>query len=63
MIKRNRSRTSSTWDCAAEPLYVLDSECDAGLYIGYTCDLSRSAAERRRGNTGGTPVPHGLGER
>ena len=32
-------------------VYVLYSECDAGLYIGYTCDLRRRVDEHRRGES------------
>jgi putative endonuclease len=32
-------------------VYVLYSERDAGLYIGYTCDLRRRIDEHRRGES------------
>ncbi len=32
-------------------VYVLYSERDAGLYIGYTCDLRRRFDEHRRGES------------
>jgi len=32
-------------------VYVLYSELDAGLYIGYTCDLRRRVDEHRRGES------------